>query len=165
VTGKYNLHASDTIEMDAPTHILLTCGGSSILIEPKQITITAGGKSAILMTTDIVAMSKDQSGVKLDKHVTAKSSLGGGLFMSTDVILESKDLTSIKLDADASTVSTGDVKVGGKNVEISGDMKVTANGGGSQVELTAASAKVSGAQVSVSGQGMTEITGALVKIN
>jgi type VI secretion system secreted protein VgrG len=166
VTGKYNLHASDTIEADAPTHIKLTCGGSSILIEPAQITITAGGKSVILMTEDIVATSKDQSGIKVDKNVLAKSSLGGTLFMNADVILESKDLTSIKLDADATTVSKGDVKAGGKNVELSGDMKVTANGGsGGQLELEASGAKLSGPQVGVSGQGMTEITGALVKIN
>ncbi len=40
-----------------------------------------------------------------------------------------------------------------------------ANGGGAQLELSQAGATLSGSKVGVSGQSMTEITGALVKIN
>jgi type VI secretion system secreted protein VgrG len=50
-------------------------------------------------------------------------------------------------------------------IEISGSQKVKADGGGAGVELTAEGAKMSGAKASVSGTAMTEITGAMVKIN
>ncbi len=50
-------------------------------------------------------------------------------------------------------------------VEINGSQKVSATGGGSGVELAAAGAKMSGTKATISGTAMTEITGAIVKIN
>ena len=50
-------------------------------------------------------------------------------------------------------------------IEINGAQKVTANGGGSGVELVAAGATVSGLKVTISGTSTTEMTGAIVKIN
>jgi len=60
VTGKHSLHASDTVEIDAPTHIKLTCGGSSILIEPTKITIQAGGQAKVVL--DIEALMSAGTG-------------------------------------------------------------------------------------------------------
>ena len=166
VTGAYNLTASVSIDEVAPIYIKMTCGGSSILIEPMQITLMAGGGAAIILSSSIVmAAASGGAAMQLDDNLLAKSKGGSALFMNETVVAESKDASSVKLDADVSVVTKGDAKVGAKNIELSGDMKVAANGGGSQVELTKASAKVSGAQVGIAGQGITEITGAMVKIN
>jgi type VI secretion system secreted protein VgrG len=50
-------------------------------------------------------------------------------------------------------------------IEIKGANKVTANGGGSGLELAQPGATMSGNNATMSGQVMTEITGAIVKIN
>lgn len=165
VTGKYNLHASDTIEEDAPTHIKLTCGGSSILIEPNQITLMAGGKSFVVLNENIEAQSSQSSMFAMDDAVFAKSKKGGAWLLDQDAVMVSNDKSQLRLDANATLTTGSDVKVGGKHVEINGDEKVAANGGKAQVELSAAGATMSGSKVGVSGQSMTEITGAVVKIN
>jgi type VI secretion system secreted protein VgrG len=77
VTGKHTLHASDTIEMDAPNHIKLTCGGSSILLEPGKITIEAGGKAIIVLDTNASI-----DGMK----VTATGQLEGVLTAGTGIV-------------------------------------------------------------------------------
>ena len=50
-------------------------------------------------------------------------------------------------------------------IEITGSTKVKVAGASAGVELSAAGATMSGSKVGISGQSMTEITGALVKIN
>jgi type VI secretion system secreted protein VgrG len=50
-------------------------------------------------------------------------------------------------------------------IEINGAQKVIANGGGAGLELTQPGATMSGTSATVSGATMTEITGAIVKIN
>lgn len=165
VTGKYNLHASDTIEGDAPTHIKLTCGGSSILLEPNKITMIAGGKSIVVLDENVLAQSSQSSVMVLDDNVFTKSKKGGVVLLDDHVLAQSKASSQLLLDENSTLTSKADVKIGGANVEISGDQKVAANGGGAELELAAAGAKLSGSKVGVSGQSMTEITGALVKIN
>jgi type VI secretion system secreted protein VgrG len=165
VTGKYNLHASDTIEEDAPTHVKLTCGGSSILIEPNKITLQAGGKAVVVLDAHVFAQSKEESQFELDDSVFATSVQGAQLLMNDTVVAQSKAGSTMLLDGDATLNTKGDVKLGGANVEASGQTKVTAIGGGSQVELIQAGATVSGAKIGISGASMTEIMGGIVKIN
>jgi len=165
VTGKYNLHASDTIEGDAPTHIKLTCGGSSILIEPNKITLMAGGKAFVMLDANVLAQSSAASAIVLDANAFAKGSAGGTVLLDANVLAQSKGGSQLLLDGDATLTSKADVKLGGANVEVSGKDKVAANGHGAQLELSAAGATLSGTKVGISGESMTEITGAVVKIN
>ncbi len=51
------------------------------------------------------------------------------------------------------------------SIEVNGEQKVALSGGGSTVGLEAAGATVAGKKVAVSGSTITEITGALIKIN
>jgi type VI secretion system secreted protein VgrG len=165
VTGKYNLHASDTIESDAPTHIKLTCGGSSILIEPNKITLVAGGKALVVLDEHVLAQSSEGSKVVLDDNVYVEAKPGAQMLLDANVLAQSKASSTLLLDGDASIASKGDVKLGGANVESTGKQKVAANGGGAQVELTQAGATMAGAKVGINGSSMTEIMGAIVKIN
>ncbi|HVY37533.1 MAG TPA: type VI secretion system tip protein TssI/VgrG [Polyangia bacterium] len=75
-------------------------------------------------------------------------------------VLNLTSASEIVLECGSSKVS---LKSDG-TIEING-VKVSLNGGGAGVELTAAGAKVSGTKVTASGTAMTEITGAVVKIN
>jgi type VI secretion system secreted protein VgrG len=50
-------------------------------------------------------------------------------------------------------------------IEVTGSQKVGLSGAGSTVGLDAAGATMSGMKAGVSGQAVTEITGALIKIN
>jgi type VI secretion system secreted protein VgrG len=165
VTGKYNLHASDTIEEDAPTHIKLTCGDSYILIEPNKITLQAGGKAVVVLDEHVYAKSKENSQLELDDTVFASSVKGAQFLMNDTVVAQSKAGSTMLLDGDATLNTKGDVKLGGANVEASGQTKVAAIGGGSQVELTQGGATMSGAKIGISGASMTEIMGGIVKIN
>ncbi len=75
-------------------------------------------------------------------------------------VLNLTSATQIVLECGSSKVT---LKSDG-TIEING-VKVSLNGGGSGVELAAAGATVSGTKVTASGTAMTEITGAIVKIN
>jgi type VI secretion system secreted protein VgrG len=165
VTGKYNLHASDTIEEDAPNHVKITCGDSFILIEPKQITLVAGGQAFVVLDKHVLAQSSEGSQVVLDDKVFAVAKTGAQLLLDPNVLAQSKGGSTLLLDGDATLATKGDVKLGGANIEATGKQKVAANGGGSQVELTQAGATMSGQKIGVSGATITEITGAIVKIN
>jgi len=57
VTGNYQLDTTSEINMQAPGKIKLTCGGSSVTIEPAKITISAGGGSRITMDASGVTIS------------------------------------------------------------------------------------------------------------
>jgi type VI secretion system secreted protein VgrG len=166
VTGKYNLHASDTIEEDAPTHIKLTCGDSYILMEPGKITLYAGGKAMIVLDNHVAATSSDNSVVVLDANAFMASNKGGKVLLDANVLAESNGKSSVVLDGDATVASTsGDVKVGGTNVTVNGKTTVTAGAAGSSLSLAGAGASISGTKATVAGTAVTEISGAMVKIN
>ncbi|HKQ70799.1 MAG TPA: type VI secretion system tip protein TssI/VgrG [Polyangiaceae bacterium] len=157
VTGKHHLHASDTIEVDAPTHILFECKGSSILIEPEKITITAGGKATVVLDASVLAKSAGESQVKLDGEALMSTKAGGSVKLTANAEVKSNDGSKVALDANAAMTTAGNAKVGGANVAVEGSTKVSAAGGAGKVELGAAGAKVSGPQV--------EVSGGVVKIN
>jgi type VI secretion system secreted protein VgrG len=166
VTGKHKLHASDTIEVDAPTHIKLECGGSSIMIEPGKITITAGDGSTIVLDAKTLITAKDSGNIKIDADVLAKSKNGGSVKIDSDIKAASKGKSELTIDADVTgKSSTGKVALQAPQIAITADMKVAVSAGTGSVELDPAGAKVSGTKVSVAGSAMTEIQGALVKIN
>jgi hypothetical protein len=73
--------------------------------------------------------------------------------------------SKVVLDANAALNSPGDAFVAGTNVEVTGKAKATVAGAAGKVELAATGATVSGPKVSVAGSAMTEIQGAIVKIN
>jgi type VI secretion system secreted protein VgrG len=79
-----------------------------------------------------------------------------------------KDGKVVITAADEMTLVCGSATISLKKdgtIEINGAQKVQATGGGSGMELVAAGATMSGTKTTVSGTAVTEITGAIVKIN
>ncbi|HEX7670574.1 MAG TPA: hypothetical protein VF395_13360, partial [Polyangiaceae bacterium] len=95
-------------------------------------------------------------------------SVGEIQLKNADCALDMKD-GKVKLTAATEiTLECGPASITLKNdgsVVINAPQKVTITGGQGSVELAAAGATISGLKVSISGSTMTEIQGALVKIN
>jgi type VI secretion system secreted protein VgrG len=164
VTGKHALHASDTIEMDAPTHIQFKCGDSVVLIEPGKITLTAGGKATIVLDANVLAQSKDGTKVVLDANALASASTGAKMVLDANVNATSKSNSQLLLDGNAGLTTNGDVGVKGMNVEIEGKTQVTAKVAANSVQMSSSGTAVAGATVNVNGTGMVSIGGPIIKI-
>ncbi len=164
VTGAHDMKASDSISLTAPNKITLTVGGSSITITPGSITVSAGG-SQIVLDANVLAASKAGSKVKLDADITSNSSKGAMSRIDDHFLGQSAAGSKVVLDANAALTTSKDAIVTGLNATVTGQTKTTVAGAASKVELAAAGATVSGPKVSVAGSALTEIKGALVKIN
>jgi len=110
VTGKYSLDASDTMEFQAPTHIKLTCGGSTILIEPSVITITSGGNAKVVLDANGLVQSSQGSKVFLDANALTQSSAGAKTLHDANVLVQSVAGSKVLLDANALTQSSAGAK-------------------------------------------------------
>jgi type VI secretion system secreted protein VgrG len=163
VTGQHKMHASDTIDMDAPNHIKLEVGGSSILITPGSITITAGG-STIVVDANVALASSGKSNLVLDANAFAKASGGGSMLLDGNACVQSSGKSQMLLDGDAALTTGGTVSLHGAKITGKGDTEAGLDGGGSVIALAAASADLSGAQVNVNGKGVVSIGGPMVKI-
>jgi type VI secretion system secreted protein VgrG len=164
VTGKSHLHASDTIEIDAPTHIRLTVGNTYILIEPAKITLEAEGKGKIVLDAHVLAQSSDESKVVLDANAFVQSSGKSSMTLDANACVQSSGKSQMLLDGDASVSTNGTVGLTGAKITGNGKQEVGLAGGGSTLSLTAASADLAGKQVNVNGQGVVSIGGPMVKI-
>ncbi len=160
VTGKHNVDVSDTIEVTAVTHIKLTVGGSTLMMTPDFIELISGGSSS--MKLDINAFTKSSGGstVLLDANACMTANGKAQVLLDANALMTSQGNSKVLLDGDA----TMDSASGSANV--TGAVKVALAGASSgMVDLEAAGATVSGPKVTVSGASLTEISGAVVKIN
>jgi type VI secretion system secreted protein VgrG len=173
ITGDYKVDASNTIEIQAPTHILLTCKGSSIKMTPDSITLIAGGGASlvldgevlavakgggqVLLSGDVDAQSKGGSSLKLDAGATLAANGGGAVLLTADAIMGSKGGSQVKLDGDATVAGAGSATVTAPTATLAGK--------GGNVEAAAAGVSVSGGKVDVSASGVATISGAMVKLN
>ena len=64
VTGSYQLDTTDEVNIQAPTRITLTCGGSSVTIEPDKITLSAGGGSSLTLDGNALMSSPGEATVE-----------------------------------------------------------------------------------------------------
>jgi type VI secretion system secreted protein VgrG len=163
ITGDYKVDASNTIEIQAPTHFKLTVGGSSIMVEPGKITISAGGQAMLVLDVDALMASSKGSQVKLDANALTAASTGGLVELTADAIMQASGGGQVKLTGDAELYGTktivagevagleltADASLSGTNVSISGDAKVG----------------IAGGAVSSAASGSNEISGSVVKIN
>ena len=143
VTGDYKVDASKTIEIQAPTHILLTSGSSSIKLEPGKITLMINEAASLVLDANAMMISKDGSQVLLD----------------TNACMSSSGNSYVLLDANASVHGDTEASVSGPVSKLLG------GDGSSSVETNAAGVAVSGSKVDVSAAGVATVAGALVKIN
>ena len=164
VTGQHKMHASDTIDMDAPNHIKLEVAGSSILIEPGKITLTAGDGATIVLDANVLAASKPGSQLVLNADALIAANSGAKMKFDATACAQSKGGSQMLLDGDAALTTGGTVSLHGAKITGKGDTEAGLDGGGSTIALAAASADLSGAQVNVNGKGVVSIGGPMVKI-
>jgi type VI secretion system secreted protein VgrG len=160
VTGKHNVDVSDTIEITAVTHIKLTVGTSTIMKTPTFIELVSGGKSLIKLDTNAFAKSSGGSTVLLDTNATMTANGKAQVLLDANALMTSSGNSKVLLDGDA----TMDSASGTANVTAA--VKVALAGANSgKMDLEASGCAVAGPQVSVSGASLTQVSGAVVKIN
>jgi type VI secretion system secreted protein VgrG len=172
ITGDYKVDASNTIEIQAPTHIKLTCGGSSITMVPGKITLTAGGAASLVLDGNACMTSAAGTKILLDGNALTQSSGGSKVLLDGNALAQSSGGAKLLLDANALTQSSGGSKVlldGNALMSSPGTGTVqaptaTLAGGGGSVEAGGAGVTCAGGQVNVSG-GMVNVSGGMVKIN
>jgi type VI secretion system secreted protein VgrG len=166
VTGQHKLHASDNIEIDAPNHIKLVCGSSSILLEPSKITIAVDGGASIVLDPNILAQSKNGTQILLNADALVSASSGSKLKLDANVQADSQMSAQLKLDTNALMKATADVTLDGLNVTAKGQMQASLQGGAgtSSVQCSPAGTQVGGPMVNVNGQAMVSIGGPMIKI-
>jgi type VI secretion system secreted protein VgrG len=157
ITGDYKVDASNTIEIQAPTHIKLTCGGSSIMMVPGKITLTAGGNATMVLDANALLQSSAGTKVLLDGNALAQSSGGSKVLLDGNALVQSSGGSKVLLDGSALMSSPGDAKVEAPTA--------TLTGGGGSVEASAGGVVVEGSAVDVTGSGGVTVSGATVKIN
>ena len=130
------------------------------------LTVMGSDKKATVHGTYDIAVDTEYKLVQGTNSVDMKGSTITVNNGKCEVHLEGPDAT---ISAKSSiTLSCGQASITLKSdgtIEVNGSQKVSLNGGGSTVGLEAAGATMSGMKVGVSGATITEITGALIKIN
>ena len=180
VTGDYKVDVSNVIEIQAPTHIKLTCGGSTILMEPGKITLEAGWKSKVVLDANVLVESSQHSTFKLDANAQVQSSGNSTVLLDSNAKMESSGGSKVQLDANVLAESSGKSKVeltgdalmkGNANATVQGTAEATVTaptsklvGGGGMVEAAGAGVSAAGGQVNISG-GTVNVSGGMVKIN
>jgi type VI secretion system secreted protein VgrG len=154
-TGKYHAGRTETVESGDTLTVMgsdktVTVHGNYNTTADTQFQVTQGANTLLIKNSVDV---NSEGEIHLHNPKCSVDLKGGTVeIMAAD---------EIKLTCGGATIS---LKKDG-TIEITGSTKVTATGGGSAVELAAAGATVSGTKVSISGTAMTEVTGAIVKIN
>lgn len=156
ITGDYKVDASNTIEVQAPTHIKLTCGGSTLTMEPGKITLSAGDGSQLVLDANALMHSSDGTQVSLDANALVQSSGNSMVFLDANALTQSSGGSLVLLDANALMSSPASATVTAPTSTLAG--------AGGSVEAAGAGVTCAGGQVDVSG-GMVNISGGMVKIN
>jgi type VI secretion system secreted protein VgrG len=154
-TGKYHAGRQETVEQGDTLEVMgsnktVTVHGEYNTVADTQFQVDQG-PNKLLIKDAVTIHSVGEIKITNDKCTI---DLNGGV-ASIDAADE------IKLTCGQASLS---LKKDG-TIEISGAQKVTANGGGSGVELAAAGATVSGVKVTISGTSMVAVTGGIVNIN
>jgi type VI secretion system secreted protein VgrG len=156
VTGDWKADATNTIEMQARSHIKLTCGGSTIEMIPGKITLSAGGSAKLVLDANALMQSAAGSKVLLDGNALTQSNGGAKVLLDGNALTQSNGGSKVLLDGNAlmSSPGTGTVQA----------PTATLAGGGGSVQAGGAGVTCAGGQINVSG-GMVNIAGGMVAIN
>jgi len=146
-TGKYHAGRTETVEKGDTLTVVgsnktVTVHGEYNTVADKQFQVDQGSQKILLK--DAVTITNGKCTISFKAGVAT---------------LDAAD--EIKLTCGSSSLS---LKKDG-TIVVTGGQKVTTSGGNAGTELSAAGATMSGTKVSISGAAMTEITGAIVKIN
>lgn len=73
VTGSYKCDTTSEINLQAPSKITLTCGGSTIVMEPGRIALMAGGGASLVLDGNATMSSPGESTVEATKSTLSGS--------------------------------------------------------------------------------------------
>lgn len=128
VTGNYKCDTTSEINLQAPTKITLTCGGSTITMEPGKIVLKAGGGASLTLDGDALMVASG----------------GGQVLVNADVNAQSSGGSSLTLDGNAKMSGAGEATV-------EGSTKSTFCGGGATVVSDAIGVAATGPKISLNG--------------
>jgi hypothetical protein len=164
VTGKYELTASDTIDITATNKITLKVGGTTIVMTPGDITLHTC-QTTVKLDFAVDALSEGGGHMRLDGNGFIEGKEKAALFLSSFAKLSSAKEAELGLDSDAKLSTKAALGLSGKSVTAVGETEVgLAGGGGGKVTLNASSAELGGPQTTVSSDGVTSVSGSMVKI-
>jgi len=164
VTGAHRIDASDTIDIQAPNKITLTCGGSSITLTPDRIVMHAGGGTEIAMDTNGRFESSQHSKLFLDPNAKLESSDGASVLFDPNVKMVSSAGDELLLDGSVKISGVASVEVSSPKIVCTGEAEASITVGGQSVKLTPASADIGGAIVNVQGQSLVSIKATSIMI-
>ncbi len=147
-TGTYHAGRTETVEK-----------GDTLTVLGSDKKATVHGTYDITADTEYKLVQGTNSVDLKGNHITINNG-------KCEVHLEGPDATVMAKSS--LTLKCGDASITLKNdgsIEINGKQKVNLSGGGSTVGLEQAGATMKGMKVGISGDAITEITGALIKIN
>jgi len=154
-TGRYHGGREETVESG---DTLTVVGSNKVVTVHGQYNTTADAQFQVMQGPNKLlikdAVDVDSAGPIHLHNPTSSIELKAGVLTITSA-------TEIVLECGASKIS---LKSDG-TIELAGAQKVKASGAASGLQLDAAGAAMSGTKATVSGTAMTEITGAVVKIN
>jgi type VI secretion system secreted protein VgrG len=181
ITGKYKLDASDEILVQAPNKITFTCGGSTIVMEPGKISLTSGGNATVVLDANALMQASGGGKVLLDANANMRANGGGDLLLDANCNMQSSAGSQVLLDAGAKAQASTGGKLeltanaamegmqasvtGQTTATVSGAAEAKLDGGGGSVKASPAGVDAVGPMVNVTGSGMVNISGAVVKLN
>ncbi len=153
VTGKHHVHATDTIEMEAPTHIKLAVGDSYLLIEPGKITMVSGGKAQVVLDANVFAKANGGAQVLLDPNVLVQSNAGTKMVLDANALVKSSGGAQVALDSNVLAQAAGgaNVTVDGTKIQIAGQAEVNVSAGSGNIKASAPGVQIDGAMVKING--------------
>jgi len=164
VTGKYTLTASDTIDVSAANKITLKVGSTTIIMTQGDITLHTCG-TTVKLDFAVDAQSEGKDHFRLDGNVFMKAQGGANAFLSSFATVTSNAGSALALDSDSKLSATGALGLEGATLTGVGKSELgLAGGGGGKVTLNASSAELGGPKTTVTADGVTSVSGSMVKI-
>ena len=154
-TGKYHAGRTETVE-----------SGDTLTVQGSDKNVTVHGTYNITADTKYM-VTQGANTLTIQKSVDV-SSEGEIHLHNKDCSVDLKDGKVTVTAANELSLVCGGASITLKSdgsITVSGSQKVAVSGGGASVDLSAAGAEMSGTKAKISGSAVTEISGAMVKIN
>lgn len=182
VIGDYEIDTTKTIKASAHEKLRLQCQDTYIEMTPSQIKLHCGGATIVMEAAQIEVKSSQNTVVRLNADARVQSSGGAELLMNANADLKNRAGSHVNLQEGRAKLESNQ----GGNVELTnnalmqglqatmsaqtrakvhGGAEAELEGGGSVVKATPGGVDASGPQVNITGQGMVNVAGAIVKLN
>lgn len=172
--GELSLKAKKSVTYEAVEFIKWVVGETYIEITPDAITLQQkDGQKVSLDPESLSLLSKQKTKMKLDGDAQLDASTGASMKLTSDIEASAKGGANVKLDSDVSAAAqmgakltlNQDAQMKGMNALVQGDVEAGLKGAAGTVTAGPAGSDVKGPMVNVTGDAMTNVSGAMVKLN